>query len=141
MSSAGASAAVVAAAAKRRREQQEEEEMTKYTEEEIKEGWEFKIVRSSTGAFRNSTTLQSLIKEESQAGWTMLEKFDDSRVRFRRPVSACAKDATLSGKIDPYRTAYGVSEGALAFLIIGVVLAVTAAIVVAAVILSSSVGP
>ena len=125
-------AATAAAAAKRRQEQQEEEEMAKYTEADLKEGWEFKIVRSSTGAFSNPVTLQDLIEEEAQAGWIMLEKFDDSRVRFKRPVSARSKDATLPGDIDPYRTTYGVSEGSLALIIIGVVLAAIAAVGVVA---------
>lgn len=80
--------AAAAAAAERRRKQQEEEEITRYTEEDLKEGWEFKIVRSNTGAFHSPVTLRKLIEEETQAGWTMLEKFDDSRVRFKRPVSA-----------------------------------------------------
>jgi len=121
-------AATAAAAAKRRQEQQEEEEMAKYTEGDLKEGWEFKIVRSSMGAFSNPATLQNLIEEEAQAGWIMLEKFDDSRVRFKRPVSARSKDATRPGDIEPYRTTYGVSEGSLALIIIGVVLAAIAAV-------------
>ena len=62
-------------------EEQEEEEMTRYTEEEIKESWEFKIVRSNTGAFSNPATLRKLIEEEALSGWVMLEKFDDARVR------------------------------------------------------------
>ena len=61
----GGSAAAAAAAAKRRQEQQEEEEMTKYTEGDLKEGWEFKIVRSAMGAFSNPATLQDLIEEEA----------------------------------------------------------------------------
>lgn len=122
-------AAAAAAAAKRRQEQEEEEEMTKYTDEEIKEGWEFKIVRSNTGAFRNPATLRKLIEEEAVSGWMMLEKFDDARVRFKRPVSAREKgSASLSAGIDPYRTTYGISEGMLVVTILGVIFGLMAAI-------------
>jgi len=42
--------AAMAAAARRR--QEEEEKMTNYNKEDL-EGWEFKIVRSNIGRFRN----------------------------------------------------------------------------------------
>jgi hypothetical protein len=118
----GGAAAAAAAAAKRRREQQEEEEMTKYSDEDLKEGWEFKIVRSNTGAFRSPATLQKPIEEETRSGWIMLEKFDDSRVRFKRPVAARGQDALMPADIDPYRTTYGISEGVLVLIIIGAVI-------------------
>jgi hypothetical protein len=37
----------------------------------------------------------------------MLEKFDDSRIRFKRPRSARARDVLLPEGVDPYRTQYG----------------------------------
>jgi len=37
----------------------------------------------------------------------MLEKFDDSRIRFKRRRRAGARDALLSPDVDPYRTRYG----------------------------------
>jgi hypothetical protein len=48
-----------------------------------------------------------LIEEESQAGWEMIEKFDENRVRFKRPRSARVNDVNLPSYIDPYRTQYG----------------------------------
>ena len=69
--------------------------------------WEFKIVRSNSAAFRNPEILEKLMEEEAQAGWVMLEKFDDSRVRFKRPRSARSKDTFLPDGVDPYRTQYG----------------------------------
>src|SRR5947208_77783 len=98
MSAAGAAAA--AAVARRRRE--EEESMTGYTHADLAEGWEFKILRSATGAFRSADGLRKAVEEERRAGWVLLEKFDNGRVRFKRPVSARSGDAALS--IDPYRT-------------------------------------
>lgn len=46
------SAAAAAAAAKRRREE-EEEHMTPYTPSDLAENWEFKILRSATGSFKD----------------------------------------------------------------------------------------
>jgi hypothetical protein len=111
--------AIAAAAARRKKELEEEEEMTDYTGDELDKGYEFKIVRSATGAFKKPQTLRQVIEEEGRAGWTLLEKFDNDRLRFKRPVSAREKDAALPEGIDPYRTAYGMSEGMLVFLIIG----------------------
>jgi hypothetical protein len=83
--------------------------MTGYTQDDLKGDWEFKIVRSDSGVFRKPRVLEKLLEEEAQAGWVMLEKFDDNRIRFKRPRSARARDAYLSEDgIDPYRTQYGV---------------------------------
>ena len=104
----GATAAANAAAEKRRQMLRAEEEgMVQYTQDDLKGDWEFKIVRSDSAAFRKPEVLNKLIEEEAQAGWVMLEKFDDSRVRFKRPRSARARDAFLPEGVDPYRTRYG----------------------------------
>jgi len=115
MSAGGASAAAAAAAARRRRE--EEEAMTAYTHADLTEGWEFKILRSATGQFRNPDPLRQALEEEARAGWVLMEKFDNQRVRLKRPAAARAGDAALG--FDPYRTSYGMGEGTLAFIIIG----------------------
>jgi len=102
--------AVIAAAAAGKRRQEllaEEEDVTSYTPDDLKNDWEFKIVRSNTSAFRKPEVLEKLGEEEAQAGWVMLEKLDDSRIRFKRPRSARAKDAYLPAGVDPYRTQYG----------------------------------
>jgi hypothetical protein len=117
MAGAGASAA---AAEQHRRE--EEEEMTPYTDQDLREGWEFKIVRSITPAFRKADALRRVCEEEAKSGWTLVEKFDDTRLRFKRPAAARARDHA-SG-IDPYRTWYGTSQGALAMAAILAALAV-----------------
>ena len=86
---------------------EEEEKMTGYSAEELENDWEFKIVRSTFGAFRKNEILQALIEEEAQAGWEMIEKFDDYRVRFKRPIQERKRDQLLPVYIDPYRTQYG----------------------------------
>jgi hypothetical protein len=121
-----AGAAAGAAAARRRRQQQEEEEMTGYTPQELAEGWEFKIVRSSTGAFRTPAFLRAVLDEEQRAGWTLVEKFDNDRIRLKRPASARTNDSTLGS--DAYRTHVGMSELKLALCIFGAVLGALALI-------------
>jgi hypothetical protein len=108
----GAAAAAAAEAYRRR----EEEEMTKYSDADLREDWEFKIVRSNMAAFRNPEVLRQVCAEEARAGWTLVEKFDNQRLRFKRPLSARAGDAALG--FDPYRTHYGISSGAFAAVIL-----------------------
>jgi len=112
-------AAVAAAAEKRRREK--EEEMTRYTNSEVEGGWEFKILRSNTGAFGKPVVLRRVCDEEARAGWTLVEKFDNERLRFKRPVSARAGDSALP--FDAYRSQYGIGTGAFVALILGAMFA------------------
>jgi hypothetical protein len=110
--SAGGAAAAAAEAEMRR----EEEEMTKYTDADLQGEWEFKIVRSNTAVFRKPEVFQRLCAEEAAAGWTLVEKFDNQRLRFKRPASARAHDSALG--FDPYRTEYGISGGKLVTIIL-----------------------
>lgn len=116
------SGATVAAAKKHRLLEQEEQEMTGYGTQDM-EGWEFKIVRSMSGRFKNPDTIRQVCEDEARSGWEMLEKFDDSRIRFKRPVEKRKSDGQ-SG-VDPYRTHYGMGEGSLA---ISIILAIALAI-------------
>lgn len=101
-------------------------DLTPYTPQDVAEPWEFKILRSATGQFRDPVRLRSILEEEARAGWTMIEKFDSGRLRLKRLASARANDATLG--FDPYRTWVGISQtrlalcfalGALAFVLLG----------------------
>ena len=114
------STAAAAAAAARRRREEEEEHMTPYMPRDLAENWEFKILRSATGAFKDPAVMQRYLAEESQAGWTLVEKFDNSRIRLKRPAAARQQDAQCA--FDPYRTRVGMSEGGLALLIAGSVI-------------------
>ena len=95
--------------------------MTGYTPQELAEGWEFKIVRSSTGAFRTPAFLRAVLDEERRSGWTFVEKFDSGRIRLKRPASARANDSALGS--DVYRTHVGMSELKLGLCIFASVLA------------------
>jgi hypothetical protein len=107
---------VAAAAAAAQRLKEEEEGMTPYTPQDVADPWEFKILRSAASQFRNPRWLRSVLEEEARAGWIMIEKFDNSRVRLKRLASARANDATLG--FDPYRTWVGISQIRFALLIV-----------------------
>ena len=85
--------------------------MTAYTNEDLVQGFEFKILRANTNAFRKPEVLRRVLEEEARAGWTLVEKFDNSRVRLKRPASARASDG--SAGIDAYRSHVGISDLAL----------------------------
>jgi hypothetical protein len=122
------SGATAAAAAAARKLREEEENLTTYTPEDLAGDWEFKIVRSTGTPFHRPETLQRLVEEEAAAGWVLVEKFDDSRVRFKRPSSARERDYLLPPEVDPYRTQYGVSEGTVGMVVVGVMVLVIAAV-------------
>jgi hypothetical protein len=113
--------AVHAAIEAKRKKEQEEEELTTYRKEELEQGWEFKILRSATNQFRDPAVFAKAVETERLGGWELVEKFDDERVRFRRPVAARNNDAMLPAGYNPYRTTHGMSEGMLAVWIIGII--------------------
>ena len=90
--------------------------MTNYADADLQGDWEFKIVRSNTAAFKKPEVLRQVCEEEARAGWVLLEKFDNQRLRFKRPTSARAGDSTLD--FDPYRTQYGVSSSAFVLILL-----------------------
>jgi hypothetical protein len=122
MSATTAAAAVAAAEQQRMMLAEEEEDMTGYTKDDLSNNWEFKIVRSDTAAFRKPEVLRKVIEEEARAGWVMLEKFDDSRIRFKRPRSARTRDVLLPPGTDPYRTQYGASAARYALLVVSLMM-------------------
>jgi hypothetical protein len=128
---AGATAAAVAAAEARRRMMEEEEQMTGYSDDELQTDWEFKIVRANSNVFGKPEEFQKLVGEEKQAGWVLLEKLDNSRVRFKRRRSAQSNDAQLiSSGLDPYRTHYGMSPGAFGALVVIITMAVMLGVII-----------
>jgi hypothetical protein len=75
--------------------------------------WEYKIVRASNDLFRNPAIFHKLCREEAEVGWILLEKLDDRRVRFKRPIAL--RDAPMPNlpMFDPYRTHYGPISNAM----------------------------
>jgi hypothetical protein len=126
--SAGAAAAGggAGAAAEQQRQQAEEEEMTPYTHKDLTEDWEFKILRSLSNAFRKPERLAEILEEEGKAGWILVEKFDNRRIRLKRRAKCRKDDRTLD--FDSYRSYVGSSEGAVAAIVAGVCVAVGLAV-------------
>lgn len=122
MSGAAAGAGGAAAAAAIAAMQREEEQETSYMPNDLDGDWEFKILRSNTGAFRKPETMREALREEAAAGWVLLEKLDNSRLRLKRPRAAGQQDGGLA--LDPYRTYYGIGQGRLALIVILVLMAV-----------------
>jgi hypothetical protein len=121
------------AAAAKAKEQEEEEEMTPYSDDDTLTNWEFKIIRSGTGSFGRPDKLAKVLEEEAKAGWELVEKFDDNRVRLRRLVAARKDDFALD--FDPYRTWIGVSESGMVargLIVSAVLVAITLAVVLLA---------
>jgi hypothetical protein len=110
---------VPAAAARRRRRMREEEKMTNYGPEDL-DGWEFKIVRAITPKFKNQDMIEKVRMEEARAGWELLEKFDDYRLRFKRRVEKRAMDKHL--EIDPYRSQLATPKRLVVAIIVGILI-------------------
>ena len=79
---------------RRMRLQQEEEELNIHMEGTMSEHWEYKIVRSTTKAFKKRQNLAKALERESLGGWELFEKLDDGRLRLRRPISERTKRST-----------------------------------------------
>ena len=117
-------AAGVAAAAAAELMRQEEEEMTPYSDKDLAEGWEFKIVRANSPAFRNPERLRAVLEEEHKGGWTLVEKFDDCRIRLKRPAGTKVVVGDFADGYDPYRTSVGTLSGQTALILGGIAIAV-----------------
>ncbi len=115
--------AIHAAHAQARQVEQEEEEMTTYSQDDLDNDWEFKIIRSISRTFQDPEVLKQVLEDEARAGWQLVEKFDDQRVRLKRPKSARERDELLPRGVDPYRTQYGWSEGKLVVVVLAAVFA------------------
>jgi len=104
--------------------------MAGYRPEDL-EGYEFKILRSTTGRFRKAEGLRAALAEEAEAGWELVEKFDHARVRLKRKVEWRAKDADLPR--DAYRTYVGVSETAFVLIVLaGCLVVIVLAVIIGA---------
>jgi len=117
-----------AAVERKKKLNREEEEMTSYSREELEQGWEFKIVRSGTAAFRKPEEFAKLLEQEARFGWVLLEKLDDGRVRFKRRTGSRPRLPLGEHEGDPYRSIYGTSQSRQAAIIVLVAIAVSVGI-------------
>ena len=100
--------AIAAAAAAARKARKEEDELTKYNSDDL-DGWEFKIMRSAWGKYDSHEGVQEACRQEAEAGWELLEKFDKHRLRFKRRVERRTADQHLT--VDPYRQSASSDSG------------------------------
>ncbi len=121
--------AVHAAVEAKRKKEEEEEELTTYRKEDLEQGWEYKILRSALSEFGRPEVFARAVETERMGGWELVEKFDDERVRFRRPIAARSNDAMLPAGYDPYRTRHGMSEGVLVLWVILAIFGILALII------------
>ena len=108
--------------------------MTPYSSAALAEDWEFKILRSCQGHFRDPAKLSQCLAEEARAGWVLVEKFDDSRIRLKRQASARGKDSSLD--FDPYRIHVGLTPNTHAMIIVGAVVGLSLVALVVIVVLA-----
>ena len=84
---------------------------------------EFKILQAQTPLFNSPDKLREVLEEEARAGWDLLEKEDNYRIKLQRDTSYREADANLD--FDAYRSSVGVSS----VVTYGVTAAVTLAVV------------
>jgi hypothetical protein len=101
--------------------------MTPYSQQELSQDWEFKIIRSATSAFKKPDFLRQCLDEEARAGWVLVEKFDDGRLRLKRPAAARERDGKL--EVDPYRTFVGPSPNSVALAIVAIIMGAFLAVI------------
>ena len=84
---------------------------------------EYKILTAQTPLFASTDKMLELLEVEAKAGWQLLEKEDNYRIKLQRNISHRDNDSSLN--IDPYRSTVGVSS----VITYGVTAAATIAIV------------
>lgn len=108
-------ASTAAAAAQQLIEQDEEESLTGYAMTELDE-YEFKILRSFGGGFNDGEYLHRVLDEEAQNGWELLEVFDNTRIRLKRPKAS--QSFVSKNGIEPYRTHVGAKTSTAVFVVL-----------------------
>jgi hypothetical protein len=94
--------------------------------------WEYKIVRAEWNEFARREHLDTLLRQEATAGWVMAEKYDDQRVRLKRPIDAHYQDFYLPRSVDPYRTTYTIplDQQVVALMFLAICLSVALLLIV-----------
>ena len=69
---------------------------------------EYKTLQAQTPLFADTKKMQEILAEEAKAGWDLLEKEDNYRIKLQRSIDSRSNDGNLS--IDAYRSTVGVSS-------------------------------
>lgn len=91
-------------AANRRREQEETEAIERLSADDSENRYEYKILRSSPGAFTKPDRTSQVLMEQSLFGWELAEKIDDSRLILVRDRKMRERDPYVASEMDPYLT-------------------------------------
>ncbi len=67
---------------------------------------EYKIVQSQTPLFSDPGKMHEVLEQEARAGWQLLEKEDNYRLKLQRNISHRENDKNLD--FDAYRSTVGV---------------------------------
>jgi len=84
---------------------------------------EYKVVQSTTPLFATSKKIDEVMTEEAQAGWQLVEKYDNYKMRLQRDISHRANDKNLG--FDAYRSQMGVNNA----IVYGITTVVTLGVV------------
>ncbi len=90
---------LMSASALQARKQADEEENN--PDLESPGSWEYKILRSRKNQFKDLDFQCQVLAEDAEAGWVLLEKIDNARLRLKRPIEERQRDELL--EFDPYR--------------------------------------
>jgi len=84
---------------------------------------EYKTLHSQTPLFSDPERLRAILAEEARAGWDLVEKQDNYRIKLQRETSHRDNDGNLD--FDAYRSTVGVSSlityGATALITVAIV--------------------
>lgn len=84
---------------------------------------EYKVMQAQTPLFSDTKKMHEVLDQEAKAGWRLLEKEDNYKIRLQRDISNRENDKNLD--IDAYRSTVGVSSvvtyGATAMVTIAIV--------------------
>jgi hypothetical protein len=69
---------------------------------------EYKTVQAQTPLFADTKKMQEVLEIEAKAGWDLLEKEDNYRIKLQRDISHRENDENLG--FDAYRSSVGVSS-------------------------------
>ena len=69
---------------------------------------EYKTIQSQTPLFADTGKMHEVLALEAKAGWQLLSKEDNYKIKLQRDISHRENDKNLD--IDAYRTAVGVSS-------------------------------
>jgi len=104
----------------------EEENKTSYSEDDLMNHWEFKILRDPLNRFGRPEFRGRILQEEAAGGWQLVEVFDAGRMRLKRPGDRRESSDPPTAGYDPYRLAIRVPGAYTWNVVLGILFAIAA---------------